>query len=118
MLRKKISTQNVLKEDVKAEEASNTTSANSKMFVFGRHPGRQVAVDLNLGDDPKEMMEGMEEYFFKQTQSMQFGPNKDPQENIYKAVLVEDSTNYRIFKHNLDVKIKVEGVKPIDQDAK
>lgn len=50
---------------------------------------------------------------------MSFGPPKNPKENIYKAVLKEDSTHYRIFKHNLDLKVeeieKRTGMKPHDR---
>ena len=37
------------------------------MMKFGRWPAKQVAVVWERADDPKEMMEGMEEYFYKQT---------------------------------------------------
>ena len=38
-----------------------------KKMIFGRWPAKPVAVVWERADDPKEMMKGMEEYFFKQT---------------------------------------------------
>lgn len=70
-------------------------------MIFGRWPAKPVHVVWERADDPKEMMKGMEEYFFKQTQAMSFGEKKSLKEQIQQAVIVEDSMNYKIFNHNL-----------------
>ena len=70
-------------------------------MIFGRWPAKPVHVVWERADDPKEMMKGMEEYFFKQTQAMNFGDKKSLKEQIQQAVIVEDSMNYKIFNHNL-----------------
>ena len=72
-----------------------------KKMIFGRWPAKPVAVVWEAANDPKEMMKGMEEYFFKQTQAMNFGEKKSLKEQIQQAVIVEDSMNYKIFNHNL-----------------
>ena len=51
------------------------------------------------------MMDGMEEYFYKEAGFMSYGAPKTPVAQIFLAVLGEDSMNHRIFKHNLDIKI-------------
>ena len=70
-------------------------------MIFGRWPAKPVSVIWERADDPKEMMKGMEEYFFKSTQAMSFGDKKSLEEQIQQAVIVEDSMNYKIFNHNL-----------------
>ena len=45
-------------------------------MIFGRWPAKPVSVIWERADDPKEMMKGMEEYFFKQTATMSFGDKK------------------------------------------
>lgn len=40
--------------------------------LYGRVPGRQVAVVLEPSSDPKDMLKGMEEYLFK-SNPLQFG---------------------------------------------
>ena len=47
------------------------------------------------------MIKGMEEYFFKHNQAMQFGDPKTPKEQIHQAVLGEGSMNNKIFIANL-----------------
>lgn len=68
-----------------------------RIVYFGRPPARPVAVVLSPSSDPKEMMKGMEEYFYKQTQAMEFTTRPSVAENIYKAVLVKESMNHTIF---------------------
>ena len=60
----------ISEEQLPCESSKSTISNSANLFVFGRPPNRTVTVDLRLADDPKEMMVGMEEYFFKQTQAM------------------------------------------------
>ena len=66
-------------------------------MIFGRWPAKPVSVVWEPAADPKEMMKGMEEYFYKQTQAMNFGDKKSLEEQIHQAVIVEDSMNYQIF---------------------
>ena len=65
------------------------------------------------------MVKGMEEYFFKDVQAMSFGEAKPVQENLYLAVLQKESTNYRIFQHNLarkvDEFVEKTGIKPTER---
>lgn len=68
-----------------------------RIVYFGKSPAKPVAVVLSPSSDPKEMMQGMEEYFFKQTQAMEFAQKSSIAENIYKAVLVKESMNHTIF---------------------
>ena len=56
-------------------------------YVFGRPPAKQIQVNLSPAEDPKDMVKGMEEYFFKEVQAMSFGKSKPVQENLYLAVL-------------------------------
>lgn len=68
-----------------------------RIVYFGRPPAKPVAVVLAPNDDPQKMMEGMEEYFFKQTQAMEFSERSSVEQNIYKAVLMKKSMNHTIF---------------------
>ena len=83
----------------------NTETLPKNVRVFGRDPAKKVAVLLEPSSDPKDMMKGMEEYFFKSVQAMNFGKPKTMNENLYLAVLQQESMMYRIFHHNLDQKV-------------
>ena len=83
----------------------NSETLPKNVRVFGRDPAKKVAVLLEPSSDPKKMMEGMEEYFFKSVQAMNFGKPKTMNENLYLAVLQQESMMYRIFHHNLDQKV-------------
>ena len=48
------------------------------MKVYGKYPAKPVYVEMKPSSDPKQMMEGMEEYLFKQAQALDFGETKVP----------------------------------------
>ena len=99
------------REEMIARQRVNTEitqEGGHKKMIFGRWPAKPVSVIWERADDPKEMMKGMEEYFFKQTQAMNFGDKKSLEEQIHQAVIVDDSMNYRVFNHNLSLLVEEE----------
>jgi len=70
-------------------------------YVFGRGLSRRVNVQLTPHASPAEMMEGMEEFMFKNCH-LNLTDGGDPWRKIYLALLNKESTSFRIFKHNLD----------------
>ena len=101
------------------EKLRKALKEGERIVYYGRAPAKQVAVVLSPNLDPKEMMKGMEEYFFKQTQAMEFSQKASIAENIYKAVLMKESMNFSIFQHNLEKKIddivSKTGIKPTER---
>jgi len=97
--------------------AENSQKLPKNCMVFGKGT-RRIPVILKPHADPKEMMEGMEEFMFKNCQ-IELTEPKDLKNLLFSAVLQKDSMPFKIFQHNLDLKVqeivKQTGIKPIDR---
>ena len=61
------------KLNLSAKPDAKVSKNSEKIIWYGRPPARPVGIALSASSDPKIMMKGMEEYFFKDTQAMNFG---------------------------------------------
>ena len=61
------------KLNLSAKTDAKVSKNSEKIIWYGRPPARPVGIALSASSDPKIMMKGMEEYFFKDTQAMNFG---------------------------------------------
>ena len=68
--------------------------------------GKKIQVKLKPASDPKDVLSGMEEFVFKYAKIMDFGEKASVDAQLYRAVLAEQSFNHRIFRHNLEKRIK------------
>ena len=90
------------------EKSSETEEEvkKSSIFTFGKKE-QKVQVELCIEDDPLKMLNGMEEFLYKNATLINFGKEASVPRKIHSAVLgPKDAILRKIFSHNVDKTIE------------
>ena len=80
--------------------------AKTSKFIFGKKD-QKVEVEMSVEDDPLKMLNGMEEFLYKNATFINFGKEQTVPWKIHSAVLgPKDAILAKIFSFNVDKTIE------------